>query len=99
MIENINEIKVLFEGNMKIGKKIIYNFHLQICFNYIKELMENNKVIIKSGFIRNIIYIILNKNSILYKLEIVSYKKIRSLCRWYRGAKSYTPNIILGYIK
>ena len=99
---NIIEIRKLFENKMKINKKIIYDFHLQICFGHIEELIKTSKTIIKSGFIRNIIYEILKFYSISYKLKIVSYIKKRSLCRWNGGFPSnifYTPNMMLGYIK
>jgi hypothetical protein len=98
-LETINK---LFEANMLIDIKRIYPFHLKIAFDCIKELKTNKKVICP-GFIRQIIYKILDNFSIKYNLEIIGYKKIRSLNRWYgrcnRRRLFFTPGTILGWIR
>uniref|UniRef100_A0A6C0AFF7 Uncharacterized protein n=1 Tax=viral metagenome TaxID=1070528 RepID=A0A6C0AFF7_9ZZZZ len=101
---SIDFIEEFFKDNMKIGKKKIYSFHLRICYDHLNELFLKKRTTCKSGFIREIIYKILKKLLIKYKLEIVDYKHKKSLCRWIGGRDRnrmwfYTPKMLLGYIK
>lgn len=98
-LETINK---LFESKMVIDLKRIYPFHLKIAFDYLCELKTNKKVVC-SGFIRQIIYKILDNFSIKYNLELIGYKKIRELNRWICRCKRrkiyFTAGTILGWIK
>ena len=102
-IEDFYEIVNKNTINMKIGVKKIHSFHIDICYKYLTILSETCELICKSGFLRNIIYIILNEKKIKYKLNIVGYKKISSLCRWINkrdgGMYFYSPGMLLGFIK
>lgn len=97
----IEYIAKLFKNNMNIRKKIIYDFHLKIVHDHITELLATKETTCKSGFIREIIYRVINSLSLKFKLEIVGYKLKRSLCRWIRCNRSqvfYTPGMMINYI-
>lgn len=98
---SIKYVTKLFENNMKIRRKIIYDFHLKIVHDHITELIATKQTTCKSGFIREIIYKVLDSLSFKFKLEIVGHKLKRSLCRWACGPRSrrfYTPGMMIGYI-
>ena len=89
--------------DMRIGVKKIHSFHIDLCYQYLTILSETWELTCKSGFLRNIIYIILNEKKIKYHLNIVGYKKISSLCRWISkkdgGMYFYSPGMLIGFIK
>ena len=69
-------------------------------YKFFCELRINKKVLIISGFIRQIIYKVLEKFSIRYHLKIAYYKKTKELNRWVGRKKFFFyPNNILGLIK
>lgn len=91
-----------FKSNMKIDKKKIYQFHLKHAYKFFCELRTNKKVLIISGFIRQIIYKVLEKFSIGFDLKIAYYKKTKELNRWINNGRKkffFNPNNILGLIK
>lgn len=101
LIQNvpIEYVSKLFENNMKIRKKTIYDFHLKIVHDHLTELCATRQTTCKSGFIREIIYKVLDSLSFKFKLEIVGHKLKRSLCRWISGPRRfYTPGMMIRYI-
>ena len=92
----------LFRDKVKVGTKKLYPFHLHFVGIHIKELLvTGNTTIVKSGFLREIIYVMLQHLKIKYIPEIVGYIRKRDFCRWTgtKRALFFTPNMVLGYIK
>lgn len=95
----ITELKSYFPKNVIENKKL-YDFHFYITIKYLKELFETGKTTCVSGFIRKIIYVILNQQNIKYKLHTIGHNKKQSLCWWTnKSGKRFTPGMILGYIE
>lgn len=107
MNTNVEFLKECFKDNMKIGKKKIYSFHIDLCSKLLIELFNTGKVTCKSGFIRNMMYKILKENNINYKLNIVELKKVSEIYHVFRPNRKerrryityYTEEIIFGFIK
>lgn len=97
----IEYVSELFESNMKIGRKTIYNFHIKIAYDHLIELFKTTQTVCKSGFIREIIYKVLDRLLLKFRLEIVGYKKTKWLCRWVASPRRmcfYTPNMMISWI-
>jgi hypothetical protein len=62
--------EIITTREIKINGKIkkIHSFHLDIVYKNIQELYRAHKLICRSGFIRNLIYIVLKYLKVKYKL-------------------------------
>lgn len=85
-------------------KKKIYPFHYNLLKKYLLELYYNKEVSISSGFLRELIIIILKKENISFKLIFGEKIKKRYLHRYsdsssHKNLTRWTPGMIFSFIK